>query len=140
MAILLGSVTEGEKNVPPDWASESGRFSGQSRLRSRPSGRRPVANDPNRTSVRSARSAFAYRTLLEYQAGLLGLVRLGAGELDHLAPLLGLISDELPEVGRRTREHRAAHIGDPRLNLRICETRVDLLVEPIDDFDGRVFR
>src|SRR5215216_2091796 len=140
MAILLGSVTEGEKNVPPDWASESGRFSGQSRLRSRPSGRRPVANDPNRTSVRSARSAFAYRTLLEYQAGLLGLVRLGAGELDHLAPLLGLISDELPEVGGRARKRSAAHVGNPRVDLRVGEARIDLLVEPINDFDGRVLR
>ena len=35
--------------------------------------------DTNRTSVRSA---FAHW----YQAGLPGLVRLGAGELDHLAP------------------------------------------------------
>jgi len=42
MAILLGSVTEGEKHVTPHPALESGRFSGQSRLRSRSSGKRPV--------------------------------------------------------------------------------------------------
>src|ERR1700676_1104802 len=43
MVILLGSVPEGKKHVPPDWALESGRFSGQSGLRVRPSGKPPVA-------------------------------------------------------------------------------------------------
>src|SRR5262245_50982793 len=47
------------------------------------------------------------------------LVGLGAGELDHLTPLLGLIGDELAEVGGRARKHSAALIGNPRLDLRI---------------------
>jgi hypothetical protein len=68
------------------------------------------------------------------------LVRLGAGELDHLAPLLGLISDELPEVGGRAGKRSAAHVGNPRVDLRVGETRVDFLVEHVDDFNGRVFR
>jgi hypothetical protein len=52
MAILLSSVTEGEKHVlPPDWLLESGRFSGQSGLRFRSDGKRPVAIDPDRTSA-----------------------------------------------------------------------------------------
>ena len=36
--------------MPPDCGLESGRFSGQSGLRIRPSGKRPVAFDPERTS------------------------------------------------------------------------------------------
>jgi hypothetical protein len=42
----------GEKPVPPDRALEPGRFSGQSGLRSRPTGKRNVANDPQRKSAR----------------------------------------------------------------------------------------
>ena len=91
------------------------------------------AFDPKRTSERVRGT-----DTMEYQDGLPGLVRLGAGELDHLAPLLGLIGDELAEVGGRARKHRAAHVGDPRLDLGIGEARIDLLVELVDDFGGRV--
>ena len=41
-------------------------------------------------------------------------LRLDAGELDHLAPLLGFLGDQLAEVGGRARKHRAAKIGKPR--------------------------
>ena len=43
MAMLLGSVTEGEEHVPLREALELGRFSSQSGLRVRPSSNRPVA-------------------------------------------------------------------------------------------------
>jgi len=56
-------------------------------------------------------------------------LRLDAGELDHLSPLLGFFSDQLAEVGRRTRKHRAAEIGKPRLRRGIGESRIDLLIE-----------
>ena len=36
-----------------------------------------------------------------------------AGELDHLAPLLGFVGDELAEVGGRARKRRAAEVGEP---------------------------
>lgn len=51
MAILLGSVTEGQKHVPPDQALESGRFSGQSGLRLGLGGKQRVAFDPKETSI-----------------------------------------------------------------------------------------
>ena len=41
------------------------------------------------------------------------------GELDHLAPLLGFVGDELAEVGRREREHRDAEFSKlPPANIR----------------------
>jgi len=43
----------------------------------------------------------------------------------------------LCEVGRRTDKHRGAEVGKPRLQLCIGEARIDLLVEPVDDLDGR---
>jgi uncharacterized protein YodC (DUF2158 family) len=46
LAILLGSVTEVEKNVPPDQVLESGRVSGQSGLRLKVGGKQRVAFDP----------------------------------------------------------------------------------------------
>ena len=49
MAILLGLVTEGEKDVPPDQALELGRFSGLSGLRVGHGDKRPGAFDPKRT-------------------------------------------------------------------------------------------
>ena len=47
----------------------------------------------------SCRDLFAERDVTEYLAGSRGSLRLDACELDHLAPLLGLFSDELCEVG-----------------------------------------
>ena len=45
MAILLGSVTEGEKHVPPGHELESGRYSDQSGLRLGFGGKKSVAFD-----------------------------------------------------------------------------------------------
>src|SRR5262249_50913566 len=66
-------------------------------------------------------------------------VRLDAGELDHLAPLLGFLSDQLAEVSGRTRKHRATEVSEPRFDVGIGEAGIDLLVELVDDFGGRVF-
>src|SRR5215813_8888869 len=57
------------------------------------------------------------------------LFRLDVGRPDHLAPLLGVIGDELFEVGGREREHRAAEVGKPCLDFGIGKARVDLRVE-----------
>src|SRR5262249_17841812 len=62
---------------------------------------------------------------------------LDAGELDHLGPFLGLIGDELTEIGRRTGEHGATKLGKPRLDLGIGECSVALPVELVDDGRGR---
>src|SRR2546425_7460609 len=61
-------------------------------------------------------------------------VRLGAGKLDHLGPLLGFLGDEPAEVGGRAGKHDAARVGETRLHLGIGKGRVVLLVERLDDF------
>jgi hypothetical protein len=71
---------------------------------------------------------------------VLGLIRLDVRELHYLGPLLGLIGDEPSEVGGLARKHRAAHVGDRRLDLGIGEAGSDLLVELVDDFGGCVLR
>ena len=48
-------------------------------------------------------------------------LRLDAGGLDHLRPLLGFVGDELTEVGGREREHVAAQVGKLRLDFRVGE-------------------
>src|SRR6516164_6711805 len=45
---------------------------------------------------------------------------------DHLAPLLGVCSDELCKISRRARQGRATQIGKPGLHFRIAERDIDL--------------
>jgi hypothetical protein len=52
--------------------------------------------------------------------GRRGSVRLGAGKLDHLGPLLGLFGNELAEVAGRARKGRAAE-----LRGRVAHSRSD---------------
>src|SRR5215218_47838 len=63
-------------------------------------------------------------------------IRLSPRELDHLAPLLGFLSDQLAELSGRIRKHRAAEISEPRFHVGIGESRIDLLIELIDDLGG----
>src|SRR5262245_39304740 len=65
-------------------------------------------------------------------------VRLDAGEFDHLGPLFGFVGDQLSELSRRSRQRHAAEVSETGLYLRIVESRVDLLVELLDDLGGRV--
>src|SRR5262245_25410336 len=67
-------------------------------------------------------------------------LRLDAGELDHLAPLLGFLADHLAEVGGRARKCSGAQLGKPRLYLGIGKSRVDLLVELLHDLGRRGLR
>src|SRR5262245_52961185 len=55
------------------------------------------------------------------------------GHPNDLAPLLGFGGDELSELGRRTRNCRAAQVGKPRSQLGIGKARVDFLGELLDD-------
>src|SRR5262245_35008888 len=71
---------------------------------------------------------------------LLLLLLLRAGEPDHLAPLVDLLGHEAAEVGGGPREHDAAEIGEPCLQLRIGERGIDLRVELRDDFRRRALR
>ena len=43
---------------------------------------------------------------------------------DHLGPLLGFVGDEFAEAGQRQSEHRAAEVGDPRLQLLVGKSRL----------------
>jgi hypothetical protein len=65
-------------------------------------------------------------------------LRLDVGRADHLAPLLGFLGNELPEVGGRARKRGATQIGKARLDLGIDKGRVDLLIEFVDDLNWRV--
>src|SRR5262245_29660215 len=69
-----------------------------------------------------------------------GSLRLDAGELDHLGPLLGFVSDELSEFGRRHRHRHAPKVGEPRLKLGVGEDGIDLSVELLDDLGRRGLR
>ena len=55
-----------------------------------------------------------------------------------LRPFLGFIGDKPAKVDRRHRHWIASEIGEPCPDLGIGEARIDLLVELVDDFDGRV--
>src|SRR5262249_29587584 len=63
-------------------------------------------------------------------------VDFGAGEFDHLRPLLCICGDERAEVGRRTCKHGVTKVGDPRLHPRVGKARIDLLIELVDDLGG----
>src|SRR5262245_26275346 len=65
---------------------------------------------------------------------------LDVGRPDHLAPLLGLLGNVFAEVGGRAWKHSATKVGKARLHLGIVESRVDLLVELVDDFGRRGLR
>src|SRR5262245_15555307 len=67
-------------------------------------------------------------------------VCLEVGRPDHLGPLLGVVGNELAEIGGRAGKQRAAEVEQPRLELRILERCVDLPVEPVDDPDRRCLR
>src|SRR5215510_1291304 len=78
-------------------------------------------------------SGFAYRNLWNVASS----IRLNVGSTNHLAPLLGFVGDELSKLGGGAGKNRAAQFGEPRLDRRIGESRVDLLIEHIDDLDAR---
>ena len=66
-------------------------------------------------------------------------LRLDARELDHLAPFLGFVGDELAEVGGRAAQARVPPRSASRaFILGSARAGVDLLVELVDDLGGRV--
>src|SRR5215510_899712 len=77
---------------------------------------------------------------MEYRWPTLGSLRLDVGGSDHLGPLLGFIGDQLAEVSGRAGHCRASQVSEPRLDLGIGESRVNLLAEHIDDLGGRAPR
>src|SRR6202042_2654990 len=71
--------------------------------------------------------------------GEIASLRLDVGCLDHLAPLFRLIRDELAELDGRHRHWNDAYVGQPCYHLGIGESRVCLVVKPVDDLGGCVF-
>src|SRR6266851_1825670 len=65
-----------------------------------------------------------------------GSFRLGARDLDYLAPLLGFVGDELGQIGGGAGEHRGAEFGNPRLHLGGRKRGVDLAVELVNNLGG----
>src|SRR5262249_1602401 len=98
-----------------------------------PSGRPTRANPmPLRHWCRFRRTGF-----MEYPASEAASLRLDAGEFDHLGPLFGFVGNQLSEVSRRSRQRHAAEVSETGLHLRVVESRVDLLVELVDDLGRR---
>ena len=52
-------------------------------------------------------------------------LRLDAGELDHLGPFLGFLSDQPAEVSGRTSKHRATEVSEPRFRIGVGEASAD---------------
>src|SRR5438876_4975076 len=99
------------------------------------------ATFPGRRFVPVAAIAAIRRTgLMEYFAGSRGSLGLDTRELDYLGPLLGFIGDQPAKIRRRSRQRRAAKVSDPGLHLRVVESRIDLLVELVDDLGRRGLR
>src|SRR5262249_39672685 len=82
---------------------------------------------------------FAERQLWNIWSESRGSLRLETQRLDHLGPFLGFVGDELAKIGGRARKRRAAEVGEPRFHVGVCEGRVDLPVELVDDLDGCAF-
>src|SRR5262249_8847722 len=68
------------------------------------------------------------------------LLRFDARIFNYSAPFCSLLEDKLVELGRRSNKQRACHVGDTRGGLTMCKSGVDLVVELVDDCDGRVLR
>src|SRR5215510_916443 len=64
-------------------------------------------------------------------------IRLGAGELHHPSPLLGLSCDKSAELSRGERHWYAPGLLELGLDRRIGQPRIDLAIEPLDDLAWR---
>src|SRR5262245_3800255 len=88
--------------------------------------------------LESSGARFAERALRNIRPGSRGSLRLHARELDHLGPLLGFLRNEFPEIGGRAWKHSATKVGKARLDFGIVESRVDLLIELVNNLGRRV--
>src|SRR5262249_44724740 len=100
----------------------------------------PTTSYSGRPDAATAWVRFRGTGVTEYLAGSRASLGLDVGRADHLAPLLGVLGDELTKIGRRARKRRAAQVGKPRLDLGVGEACIDLLVEVLDNLYGRVAR
>src|SRR5262245_3046501 len=84
--------------------------------------------------------ALAYRDLWNFWRSIPGSVRLRAGELDRLTPLLSFLGKALSILCRREGKHHAPKITNACLDPRISQDRIDLPVELVDDVGRRIPR
>src|SRR5215813_7026958 len=110
-----------------------------SSVASRDRSRRVASSPAGSTLYHRSNSLFAERDLWNVGRLVVSL-RLDASELYHLAPLLGFVYDQFAELGRRSRQRRAAEVGEARPHLGVGERRVDLFVELVHDLNRRVSR
>src|SRR5215510_4041101 len=68
------------------------------------------------------------------------LLQLDPRELHHLGPFLGFVGDEFPESSGGHKCRLEAHVEEEHLHLRISNDCVDLVVEPVNNVGGRIFR
>src|SRR5262245_63685679 len=97
----------------------------------------PVISTTARRCVVSWSPSSCYANDVNKAAVRLGSFRLDVGRPDHLGPLLGLVGDELAEIGGGTGERRTSQIEKPRFDPRIGEGDVDFSVELVDDIVRR---
>src|SRR5882724_3741152 len=69
-----------------------------------------------------------------------GSIRLEARKLDHRAPFVGFVRNELGEVGGRAWQHNRGKLGKPLLDLGIGEAGIGLLIALGDDLGRGVLR
>src|SRR5262249_42920133 len=94
-----------------------------------------VANDPP-TAVIHVR--YSRTGAVEFLAEVSQSFRLDARKPDHLAPLLAFFRKKLLKLSWSADKNSAAQIGEPGSHLRIDEASIDLLVEHVDDLNGRI--
>src|SRR5262245_55216865 len=70
----------------------------------------------------------------EYRRSL----RLDVGRPDHLAPLLGVVGDELTEIGGRADKRCASEVSQPRPDFGIGEAGVNCFIELVNNLRRRV--
>src|ERR1019366_2084754 len=80
------------------------------------------------------------RTLWNIGAETSGLLRLDVGLSDHLAPFLGLVRDELSELGHAHRRWQPSQLYNARLDLGVDEGGINLSIEHLDDLRRRTAR
>src|SRR5262245_65889679 len=67
-----------------------------------------------------------------------GSLWLDAGGLDHLAPLLSFVGDELSKLDRCHWHRHAAEFGQTSYHLGIGEHGIDFVLQLRDDVLGRI--
>src|SRR6266545_4008296 len=115
------------------------------RWRSRPQHQKRTHTPQQKASLldrrwRGGTPAISFNGRLWNIGPIAGSFRLNAGGLDHFGPPLGIVGDELAEVGGRAGQHGTAQISEPRLDFGISQARIDLFVELVNNLGRRIFR